>query len=202
MKPFQTLILAIPFAVGGAAPASTPAAAPDTRSIPPAPPARPKRPAPTIAELIGQFPGRWTGEQRVISPDKSVMLVRVDETYRIENPGEAPILHGDIRYSIGDGPSAKTFRGTSKTWVDAQGVGHAEVTQDGKTEKYDATARNDSLVFLPAGSGDSPASGTGVRVLMKNGVRIMEVRGFQKSGKGVFIIEGRLTETPQVPLKP
>lgn len=201
MKPVQTLILPALFAVTAAAPASPSPAAPDTRAVPPAPPVRPEVAAPTVAELIGQFPGRWIGEQRVISPDKTVMIVRVDETYRIETSAKTPVLVGDIRYGIGEGPTEKTFRGTSKTWVDAQGVGHAEVTQDGKTEKYDATARKDSLVFLPAGSGTAPVSGTAVRVFMQHGVRRMEVRGFQKTDKGVFIIEGRLTETPRTPLK-
>lgn len=174
--------------------------APDTRATPPPPPTPPTLPAaPTISELLTRFPGRWEGEQRVISPAKTVMVVRVTETYRLDFEGKRPVLLGDIRYTIGTGDTAKTFRGTSRTWVDEQGLGHAEVTQDGKTEKYAAQARADSLVFLPAGHDNKPTSGTGVRVVTENGAKRMVVKGFQQTPKGLFIIEGLLKETPLTP---
>lgn len=174
--------------------------APETRATPPPAPLSPLAPAPSLAELITRFPGHWEGEQRVISPTKSVMLVRVSETYKLDPAEKRPVLLGDIRYTIGDGDSRKTFRGTSRTWIDEQGRGHAEVTQDGKTERYDALARADSLVFLPVNHGGKPASGTGVRVITANGVRHMEVKGFQQTPKGVFIIEAVLKETPEPPV--
>lgn len=193
-----------PLVLAGALAAQVSPPSPDTRATPPPAPTLPKA-TPSLIELLRRQPGRWEGEQRVISPTKSVMLVRVAETYRMETGGGLPVLHGDIRYTVGSGDKTKTYAGSSRTWVDASGRGHAEVTQDGKTEKFSARADEDSLVFLPAGVKPEEASaGTGVRVAVENGVRVMIVRGFQKSPQGVYVIEGRLREitTPETPAAP
>ena len=168
--------------------------APDTRATPPAVPAAPKL-SPSLAELLRRQPGKWEGEQRVISPSKSVMRVQVAETYRLETVEGRPVLLGDIRYTVGSGDKAKTYVGTSRTWIDAEGRGHAEVTQDGKTDKFAAFTSEDSLVFLPAGQKTENAdSGTGVRVVTEGSDRFMLVRGFQRGPQGTFVIEGRLRE--------
>lgn len=191
------LLLAASLCLAGTACANVTPAAPDTRSLPRPAPLLPQ-PRRTVGDLLTLFPGTWSGEQRVISPAKTVMTVQVTETYRLVTENGKPVLLGDIRYTTSTGDKSRTFHGSSRTWVAEDGSGLAEVIQDGKTEKFTASVSADSLIFLPVGKIDEAQNGTGVRVVKEGDTQVMLVRGFQKSPQGVFVIEGRLQkQAPQ-----
>lgn len=149
----------------------------------------------SLDRMLEKLPGEWRGEQRMQNPKKQIMTMRVCQSYRWETRDGARVLVGETSYTIGAGEKEKTFRGVSHTRVDADGKGHAEVVEAGKTLRYDALVSEDSLVFIPEGKGRSADSGTGVCVVREGGDEFLVVRGFQSGPGGVYLVEGKLKKT-------
>ena len=170
-------------------------AAPSTRGQPPAPPAFPI-PKVTLAQFLDKLPGTWAGEQRMRNPKGEVMTMRVTESYRWETRDGARVLVGELTYTVGSGDKAKTFKGASLTRIDAAGKGRAEVTDSGKTLRYDALISEDTLVFVPEGKGAKAESGTGVSFVKEGDAVFLSVRGFQTGPDGVYLVEGKLRKLP------
>lgn len=167
-------------------------AGPATRGQPPSPPVRPA-PKITVAEFLEKLPGTWSGVQHMANPKKQVMSMQVSETYRWETGKDGVrALLGELTYTIGSGDKARTFTGSSRTWVDDKKQGHAEVTQNGKTVRYDALTSEDSLVFVPEGKGEKADCGTGVEIMRKGADEFLIVRGFQTGPDGIYRVGGKL----------
>jgi hypothetical protein len=133
------------------------------------------------------------------NPKKEIMTMRVTETYRWETKDGVRTLVGETSYTVGSGEKEKTFRGVSRTWVDAQGKGHAEVTDSGKTLRYHAVVSEDSLVFIP--EGNEKTSGTGVRIVREGADEFLVVRAFQTAPDGAYLVEGKLKKTVPAAVK-
>ena len=168
-------------------------ATPATRDRPPAPPAM-LRPTITLDAFLDKLPGTWAGDQHMASPKKQVMTMHVTEAYHFESATKDAfrVLVGELTYTIGSGDHATTFKGVSRTWVDAAGIGHAEVEEAGQKLRYDALMSEDSHVFIPEGKGSAADSGTGVRHTTEDGVEILVVRAFQKGPGGLYVVDGKL----------
>ncbi len=186
-------LLLLPASLALVATASTvEPATPLTRAAPSVMPALPA-PKVSLAQMLEKLPGEWKGEQRMQNPKKQIMTMRVGASYRWETgPDGVRALIGETSYAVGSGDKAKSFRGVSRTWIDAAGKGHAEVTESGKTLRYDALVSEDSLVFIPAGKGEKADSGTGVRIVREGDTECLLVRGFQRAADGVYVVEGKL----------
>lgn len=193
----KTLVLAVSLPLAVAAFAAEPAT-PTTRSAASVMPALPAAKL-TLAQMLEKLPGEWKGEQRMQNPKKEIMTMRVTETYRWETKDGVRTLVGETSYTVGSGEKEKTFRGVSRTWVDAQGKGHAEVTDSGKTLRYHAVVSEDSLVFIP--EGNEKTSGTGVRIVREGADEFLVVRAFQTAPDGAYLVEGKLKKTVPAAVK-
>lgn len=187
--PLAVLALA---SLAGAAVAGEPVA-PVAGGMPPAAPTPPPAPKITVAQFLEKLPGTWSGVQHMANPKKQVMTMRVAETYRWETGKDgARTLVGELTYTIGSGDTAKTFSGVSRTWVDEKNRAHAEVTQNGKSMRYDALISEDTLVFIPEGKGDKADSGTGVHFEKEGDDEFLIVVGFQTGPDGIYRVGGKL----------
>lgn len=155
-------------------------------------------PKPTVAQFLKKLPGHWAGEQVMRCPKGSFMTMQVTETYREEKRGDVAGVAGELVCTIGSGDKTKTLRSTSFTWGDADGKGHSEVTQDGKTEKYITFVSGDTLVFIPDtplnkdGKRDKPENGSGLSEVSEKGETFLVKKGFVTAPDGVYLIRGKL----------
>lgn len=166
-------------------------------------PVRPALPAPKISlkQFMEKLPGTWSGTQYTQSPKGQIMTVSVKESYRWEKAAgdEPPVLLGDLSYTVHVNGKERVFTGTSRTWIDKAGKGHAEVEQSGVKTRYVALINVDTLVFAPEGELEKPRSMTTVRFVPEKGVEAMEVRGFQSAPDGPYLMKGLLKrEVPVV----